>query len=417
MSADPKGSPGNTPKRSHFLFILMIAAVARLGAFLYISHLRHLGAITFWGNEDIAIALSLYQHHSYASPFGIPSGPTALLAPGYPLLIAAAMYLLGSGPAATTAMIAFQTVLSLLTLALLMFIARRHFGVRTANLAGFVFAVWLPMVIAPTYIWDTCLSALMLTAAVGLAPVLKWSRLQAVAVGLGSAIAILVNPSLLIILFALFAWSAWRARVFPWVGLVVFVAALSPWTIRNLVVMRSFVPLRSSFGYELWLGNHSGGDGNMKAAPFPENDLKDRLLLQRMGEIGYVHAKQASAMAFIAAHPAEFARLSGKRFFRFWTGTANSASPITAYVALLGFAGLSLLWRRKQLALLFSLPLVIYPLPYYITHADARFQFVIDPLLAVLAGYACECLLAFIARRPLPVPAISPEMPADQPSA
>lgn len=417
MSADPRGSPRNTPERSHFWFILMIAAVVRLGAFLYISHHRHLGAITFWGNEDIAIASSLYQHHGYASPFGIPSGSTALLAPGYPILIAAVMYLLGNGPAAVIVMIAFQTALSLLTLALLMFIAQRHFGVRTANLAGFLFAVCLPMVIAPTYIWDTCLSALILTAAVGLVPVLKWTRSQAVAVGFGSAISILVNPALLIILFALFAWSAWRARVFPWVGLVVFVVALSPWTIRNLVVMNSFVPLRSSFGYELWLGNHPGGDGNLTASPFPENDLKDRLLLQRMGEIRYVHTKEADAMAFIAAHPAEFARLTGKRFVRFWTGTANSASPITALVALLGFVGLSLLWRRRQLALLFALPLAIYPLPYYITHADMRFQFVIDPLLAILAGYACECFLAFIARRPLPAPAISSATSANQLSA
>jgi hypothetical protein len=66
---------------------------------------------------------------------------------------------------------------------------------------------------------------------------------------------------------------------------------------------------------------------------------------------------------------------------------------------------------------LILLPIAIYPLPFYVTHPNARYQFVIDPLLAILAGYACECFLAFIARRPLPAPAISPELAADHPLA
>jgi hypothetical protein len=39
-------------------------------------------------------------------------------------------------------------------------------------------------------------------------------------------------------------------------------------------------------------------------------------------------------------------------------------------------------------ALLFTLPLLIFPLPYYITHAEFRYRLVIDPLLTILAAYA-----------------------------
>jgi hypothetical protein len=51
--------------------------------------------------------------------------------------------------------------------------------------------------------------------------------------------------------------------------------------------------------------------------------------------------------------------------------------------------------------------LAIYPLPYYITHADARFQFILDPLLAILAGYACESFVAWCTRRPAPTPMLA----------
>jgi hypothetical protein len=43
---------------------------------------------------------------------------------------------------------------------------------------------------------------------------------------------------------------------------------------------------------------------------------------------------------------------------------------------------------RLRLALLFSLPLLFFPLPYYITHAEFRYRLVIDPLLTILGAYA-----------------------------
>jgi hypothetical protein len=39
------------------------------------------------------------------------------------------------------------------------------------------------------------------------------------------------------------------------------------------------------------------------------------------------------------------------------------------------------------------LPLASFPLPYYITHVYVRFQYVIDPLLAIPAGYAIAVFL------------------------
>jgi hypothetical protein len=52
---------------------------------------------------------------------------------------------------------------------------------------------------------------------------------------------------------------------------------------------------------------------------------------------------------------------------------------------------------------LFALPLLLFPLPYLITHAEFRYRIVIDPLLAVLAAHAMvECFRA-IAKHHSPV--------------
>jgi hypothetical protein len=395
--------------RSHLPVILAIAIVARVATILVYVHNQHFPGLRHWGYEDIYIALSLDSGHGFASPFGFPSGPTALLAPGYPLLIAGVIHVFGTGPVAAWVLIFFQMFLSLVTLWLVMGVARRHFGTHTSNLAGFLFAICEPMLFAPLYIWDTCLSALILTAAIAVAPSLDRSNQRFVLVGIGTAIAILINPALSLVLFAILFWSAWRVRFFPWLGIAAFLVVFSPWPIRNAFVMHSFIPLRTSFGYELWMGNHPGADGNLPKDLGPRDNLSERRLFLEDGEIRYVQLKRSLAWSYISAHPMESAQLTRKRFIRFWAGTGEApASPShrTLSLSLLSFVGLALLLRRRQTFILFAIPLLIFPLPYYITHAEVRYQFVIDPLLAILAAYACKSFFAWCARRPAPAPTI-----------
>ena len=105
--------------------------------------------------------------------------------------------------------------------------------------------------------------------------------------------------------------------------------------------------------------------------------------------------KSALAKAYIRAHPAEFLRLSAVRFFRFWTGTGNKDGSVffTLHAVLTTSLGVIGIWRlvqegRLRLAVLFLLPLMLFPLPYYITHAEFRYRLVVDPLLTILAAYA-----------------------------
>jgi hypothetical protein len=62
--------------------------------------------------------------------------------------------------------------------------------------------------------------------------------------------------------------------------------------------------------------------------------------------------------------------------------------------------GLLLLSRHdRELMWLYALPLVFYPLPYYLTHADLRFRLPAEPLLACLTGYAVTMIAGEVRRR------------------
>jgi hypothetical protein len=111
--------------------------------------------------------------------------------------------------------------------------------------------------------------------------------------------------------------------------------------------------------------------------------------------VAYTRGKTEQAWTYVRANPGTFVALTLRRFFRFWTGTGNpNGSPFyPAFVVpttVLGFIGLAMLYRRKIrcIADLMALPMLLFPVPYYITHAEFRYRLNIDPLMTILAAYA-----------------------------
>ena len=71
--------------------------------------------------------------------------------------------------------------------------------------------------------------------------------------------AALVNPALLFSLLAMLGWTAWQTRkslrYSPLLGVLVFLLIFAPWPLRNWRVLGAFIPLRTTVGFELWVGN------------------------------------------------------------------------------------------------------------------------------------------------------------------
>lgn len=422
---DTAPSRNTAATRRDTLAVVALAGALRLTAAG--SSLRGGGAAWFFhrGLEMGWLADSLLAGRGLSGPFGYATPPSAIIAPGYPLLVAAVFRVLGSRTLlSAVALIGISLAANLGAVALIMRLARRLFNRPAALAAGLFWACSLPLLWMPTIFWETSLSACMLLGVVTLAcePQQARSRWFAPALGAGCAVAGLINPALLPSLLAvavcavLFSGprataaalgeSAPRRRAArAAVLLLSFAVAFSPWVLRNAAVFHAFVPLRTTVGMELWMGNHAGADGFLDETLLPADNARERSLFLQGGELAYTAGKQTLALHWIADHPLAFAALSARRAGRFWAGTGSrGGSPVYMLHAMLtsvaGLAGLWLVWRRFgwRVGLPLALPLLLFPLPYFVTHAEFRYRLVIDPLLTVLAAGACLALCRRLAQ-------------------
>jgi Dolichyl-phosphate-mannose-protein mannosyltransferase len=387
--------------RPRIFFILAAALMSRLLILWFVIVRFPHNWLYSRGIELGTLAQSLLMGQGFSSPFGGSTGPTALLTPGYPAMIAIFFGIFGSFSfRAAIAVMVMQTLFGVMTVLLIMQVAQRWFDVRAANLAGIFWALSLPLVWMPTIFWETCLSTVLLVGLVALA--LRCQQTPSgplwVLMGAYCGLTSLVNPALLSASLAIMGWSAWQTRKTmrssPIAGLLVFLLIFAPWPIRNARVLHAFIPLRSTTGFELWIGNRAGATGFLDETQFPIFNKYEYASYVSKGEVAYMRDKWALGKAYICGHPGQFVRLSTVRFIRFWTGTGNKdGSPIFVIHAVLttslGWMGIWRLIRKRRLSLafLFILPLMIFPLPYYITHAEFRYRLVVDPLLTILAGY------------------------------
>ena len=403
----------NCAPPSKKIAILSLALLARLFILWFVvARFPHNWLYTR-GIELGTLAQSLVAGQGLSSPFGGSTGPTALLAPGYPAIIALFFRIFGSFTfTAAIAVMGMQLLFSVTTVLLIMHVGQVCFGNRTAHLAGTFWAVSLPLIWMPTIFWETCLSTLLLLGMMALALRCEQqpSRYFWALMGAYCGLAALVNPALLLALLATLGWAWWQTRktflYSPLLSLLVLLLVFAPWPIRNARGLGAFIPLRSTVGLELWMGNRVGATGFLEEAQFPLFNRREYDQYAAKGEVAYMQDKSSLAKAYIRAHPGTFLRLSMVRFRRFWTGTGNKDGSVffALHAILTTSLGAMGIWRlcksgQISLAVLFLLPLMLFPLPYYITHAEFRYRLVIDPLLTILAAYAVSGSLARAEKR------------------
>src|ERR1700761_7691570 len=147
--------------------ILVLGLTARLMVLGVV--IRHFPAGWFFhrGMEMGLLAQSLLQGKGLSSPFGGSTGPTAFIAPGYPLFVSSVFALFGSGTLLSAMVIMLAHVaLNLLTILLIMHVALQLADRRTALLAGIFWAVSLPLIWMPTIFWETSFSCCLMAASV-----------------------------------------------------------------------------------------------------------------------------------------------------------------------------------------------------------------------------------------------------------
>ncbi len=385
--------------------ILWVAFVARLVVVSQALSQFHIPWFYTRGSEMGFLADSLVRGKGLSSPFGQLTGHTALIAPGYPLLVSGVFKALGSFsiPSALV-LIGINLLLNVTTVWLVILLARQLASERAALTVGAFWACSPPLLGMATIFWETSFSIVFLLSAVVLA--LRSDRIGRPATwflaGLTCGLAALFNPALAPSLLGVLTLSH-RARsdrrrtiVSIFCG---FCLAYAAWPIRNAVVFHAPILTRTTVGLELWMGNHPGSDGYLHQEFFPTYNPGELRNYIAGGELSYVHTKQRAAHEYVRQYPGRFLGLTGRRILRFWGGYGTRHLPIACTLhalvtSTLGFAGVAglLRGRKHKQAYLVLLPLVLFPVPYYLTHADLRYRLLMDPLLTAAAAKTLDRL-------------------------
>jgi hypothetical protein len=399
------------------LLIVLAALGARLG-FAWNQERKIprevIGPVSF-EQETGSIAYSLATGKGFSSPFRRETGPTAWLTPVYPLLVAGVFRIFGILSAKSFFVVVFFNALFSSLVCIPIFCSgKRMGGLGVASGAAWLWALYPNAVMMPfEWVWDTSLAAL-------LGALLLWATLELAdsprrardwcAYGSLWGFTLMTNPSLGLMLPFLLGWAAFRGRRAaklsfwkPALAAGLAILCCVPWTVRNYVVFHKFVPLRSNFPLELYIGNNN--NYSTRQFVWPPKITKERELLRyfRLGETAFMEEEQRKAMEFIRSHPGIAMELIGEKFVSFWAGVAEPVqvfkttdsllirtlivcNTLAALGALLGIVDLFV--KRNP----YVVPAAIYPLVfpwlYYLTHPNLRYRHPIDPVILLLAAVA-----------------------------
>jgi 4-amino-4-deoxy-L-arabinose transferase-like glycosyltransferase len=364
-----------------------------------------------FGCETGRLARSLASGHGFSSPLFGDTGPSAWMAPIYPLILAGIFKLFGIYSAASAwVAVSLNCVFGAFTTIPVIRSAQLSFGPRVATFAGWIW-VFFPysIYLSTGRIWNHALAALLLAllfwfslSLTSEATLVRW-----LGYGVVWGLAGLTDPSLLTALPCLLAWMIWRRhqqRLHSLVPVVACTLALlvvvSPWFVRNFLVFHRFIPFRDNFWLVLWQSNTGDTSDLYPDWANPPHSEPEMARLQQVGEIAYMQEKRTQALTILRAHPAFFAWVSARRVAFFWSGfwslyppysrnepfqIPNTFFSLSITVAML--AGLRFARRSFGPATTpFELVLLVFPLLFYVTHPSIDYRHPIDPLIVCLVA-------------------------------
>ncbi len=203
--------------------------------------------------------------------------------------------------------------------------------------------------------------------------------------------------------------------------LAVAFAIVLPWTVRNWLTFRAFVPVGSSLPLEFAIGNGpnaNGGlvtaDGQPVAQPPPEQVEEARAA--GLDEVRAYQSYGAKALAWSVENPRRFLvlRLRSLGFFLvpqnffYYPLDRLAVAKLTFTLLFLPLAAVGAVtaWKTLPRSRFLVVGVIVFTALYAMTHANvnSRYREPIDPLLVLLASVAVVRLGDLVASRSRPSP-------------
>jgi 4-amino-4-deoxy-L-arabinose transferase-like glycosyltransferase len=239
--------------------------------------------------EHAEIARAIVAHRGFLFAFFSPQPElTSYQAPAIPLLLAGAYKITATDSQAYLLLQLVNVVLALATSAALIWLGTTMWRQTVGLAAGFVLALYPPLIYMATRVqaanWSVTFFVLAIAATFAVAQ--GWTRRRGALLGVVGALGILGEPILAAPLAAAWLLLGWamvrtptperRRRVAVLVfALLAALLVLLPWSIRNYQAHGRLVPVKSTFWYVFWQGNHLQSTGTDKLTLSPE--LADKL--------------------------------------------------------------------------------------------------------------------------------------------
>lgn len=285
------------PKKHQLIYILVLGII-----------LRFIWAFTTQAtpSSDGATYLSLAHGMLNSASYEI-SGTKAYWPPGYPAFLAAWIYILPPSIAVPVA----QTALFVIGVIGIFYLTRQISGLPAANIAALLFAVWPNLVaLVATPEKEALLLAL-------LPWIMYWSLSQSAGniflAGIGLGAAVLSQPSLQLLIPAMTVLLIIRSSIKnlskTLLLLVGAVLIISPWTIRNYVVLGEVKLVSTNGGDNLYRANNRLATGG-----YTERGEID---LSSMNELDQDRKGKELATQWIRQNPLDFGFLAIEKQIRF----------------------------------------------------------------------------------------------------
>lgn len=191
--------------------------------------------------------------------------------------------------------------------------------------------------------------------------------------------------------------------------IIAVVMIVTPWTIRNWVAQGRFIPLRSAYGLNLWMGNHEEATGTDRTV---DGGYQMGLLWEKNkdyyartipnDEYSRNRFYRDEAIQYIKTHPLQYAKLTVKRLWYYlWFDPIHPLAKNVIYRAsyiillMLGIPGIVRAFRQKCLDpilvisfagfLVLYVPIIILP----------RYRIIPVVWLLLFAAYFVDRILQF----------------------
>lgn len=369
----------------------------------------------------VRLSESVAATGDYGSP------PTAYHPPGYPYLLAGLQLVAGREGTHAVAARLFQALLGTLAVALIGLLAASLLGRRAGLLALAVAAVYLPLIeLGDTLMSENLFVVLELGAllaalrARGSPHALRWAALSGALTGLAALTR--ENGLLLALPLALCVWSArprgsLAALRAPALLIAATLLVIAPWTLRNAIVMHSFIPISDETGMTL-AGTYNAASAHDRRDPYAWRDLfripQDATLVREqssVSETAFESRLQSAAIDYVGAHPlaivevaywntrrlldlaGSFATESAASNIGLPTGLARRGAEWFWLTAALALAGLFAPATRRLPRWLWLAVGLLFASVVLVQGETPRFRAPLDPFLIVLAAVGVDVLL------------------------